>query len=244
MRGGEPVERAAGRRGRGADLVETLPVPLRLHDVGHPAVTVTARARQRGVRAAADPDRRAGLLHGLGIERHAGELREAPLERRRAVAPQRAHDVDRLADACATLGVRHAADLELLGILAAHADAEDEAPAGEHVERGRDLCRDRRLPQSEQIDGGAETQTAGDRHVRREQRERLVHRIVEGNVIAGEHGVEPERLDAAHEIELLLWRLEGELNAEAQRGRAHRGNPALAIVDRLAFPFESTVTAA
>ena len=63
-------------------------------------------------------------------------------------------------------------------------------------------------------------------------------------MIAREHGIESERLDAAHEIELLLRRLEGELNAEAQRGRAHRGNPALAIVDTLAFTFECTVTVA
>src|SRR5919201_5663523 len=135
VRGDEALQLAAGRGRRAADLVQAVRVTLGLHNVGHPAVALPARARQRGVGAAADPDRRARLLHRLGIERYAGELREAPLEGRGGIAPQRADDVDRLADACATLGVRHAAHLELLRILAADADAEDEPAARQHVER-------------------------------------------------------------------------------------------------------------
>src|SRR2546428_785875 len=155
------------------------------------------------------------------------EIREAPLERRRRVAPQRAHDVDRLAHARAALGVRHAAQLELLRVLAADADAEDETAPGQHVERRGDLGGDRGRPQREQVDGGAEAQAARDRHVTGEQRERLVHRIVEGHVIAGPHAVEAERLDAADEVGLLVRRLERELDAEAQTADAHRGKASL-----------------
>src|SRR5919109_4473297 len=135
MRRGEALQLAAGRSRRRADLVEALRVALRLHDVGNPAIALTPRASQRGFRAAADPDRRAGLLHRLGIERHARELREASLEARRGVAPQGADDVDPLGHARATLSVRHAGYLELPRILAADAYAEDHTTARQHVER-------------------------------------------------------------------------------------------------------------
>src|SRR5437667_222976 len=167
------------------------------------------------------------VLHGLRVDRHALEIREAPLERRGRVAPQRAHDVDRLAHARAALGVRHAAQLELLRVLAADADAEDETPPGQHVERRGDLGGDRGRPQREQVDGGAKAQAARDRHVASEQRERLVHRIVEGHVVARPHTVEAERLDASDGVELLLRRLERELDAEAQTADAHRGKASL-----------------
>src|SRR5436853_612605 len=65
----------------------------------------------------AELDGRAGLLHRLGIERDAAQLRDPPLERRGRVAPERAHALERLAHARAPLAVRHAADLELLRIL-------------------------------------------------------------------------------------------------------------------------------
>src|SRR5206468_2574987 len=55
----------------------------------------------------------------------------------------------------------------------------------------------------------------------------LVHRIVEGHVVARPHAVEAERLDASDEVELLLRRLERELDAEAQRAGAHRGKASL-----------------
>src|SRR5215468_3135399 len=66
VRGGEAVQRATGRGRRRADLVEALRVTLGLHDVGHPPVALAAGSRERRVGAAADPDRRARLLHRLG----------------------------------------------------------------------------------------------------------------------------------------------------------------------------------
>src|SRR5438045_3087002 len=227
VRGGEMREIAPGGAGRGTDLVETLRVPLGLHHVRDPAVPLPAGAREGGVGTPADPDGRAGLLHRLGIERDAGELREPPLEGRGRVAPERAHDLDRLGHARAPLAVRHAADLELLRILAADADAEDQPAAGQRVEGRGDLRRDGGRPQREQVDGGAETQAGGDRHVAGQERERLVHRIVEGNVVTRPHAVEAERLDAADEVELLVRWLERELDAEAQALGAHRGKASL-----------------
>src|SRR5919106_146951 len=86
------VQPPAGRRGGGPDLVDALGVALWLHDVGHPAVTLAARAGERRVRAPADPDRRPRLLHGPGIDRHALELREAALEAGGGVPPQKPPD--------------------------------------------------------------------------------------------------------------------------------------------------------
>src|SRR3989454_1347917 len=68
VRAGETGERPAGGVGRLTDLLEALRVALGLHDVGHPAVPLTAGAHERRVRPPADPDRRGGL-HGVGGER-------------------------------------------------------------------------------------------------------------------------------------------------------------------------------
>src|SRR5690349_540312 len=114
MRRDEAVQLATGRCGRRPNLVEALCVALRLHDVRDPPIALAAGTRQCRVGAAADPDRRPGLLHGLGIERHARKLRKAAFEARRRVAPERTHDVDRLAHAGAALTMRNAAHLELL----------------------------------------------------------------------------------------------------------------------------------
>src|SRR5438552_4671953 len=107
----EARERAAGRGGGSADLLDALGVALGLDDVGDPAVTLAAGPRQRGLRAPADPDRRPRPLHGLGIDRHALEAGEAALEAGRRVAPERAHDLDAFGDAGTALAVGHATQL-------------------------------------------------------------------------------------------------------------------------------------
>ena len=163
----EPVERAAGGGRRRPDPVEALGVAVRLHDVRHPAVALPARARQRRVGAAADPDRRK-LLDGLGIDRDRVESREPAVERGRRVTPERAHDVDALVHPCPALLVRHAAERELLRVLAADADAEDEPAAREHVEGRRRLRRHGRRTERQQIDGDAQLDPVRDGHVGRE----------------------------------------------------------------------------
>src|SRR3989442_1732182 len=93
---GEALQLAPGDGRRRADLVEALRVALGLDHVRDPAVPLPAGACERGVGATTDPDGRPGLLHGLRVDRHALEIREAPLERRRRVAPQRADEVELL----------------------------------------------------------------------------------------------------------------------------------------------------
>src|SRR4029453_15683522 len=96
MRGHEPAEGSTRSRSRRADLVEALPVAIGLDDVGHPAIPLPPRARQRGVGPATDPDGRRGTLHGLGIDAHALKRGEAALEGRGRIAPERAHHLDPL----------------------------------------------------------------------------------------------------------------------------------------------------
>src|SRR5205823_13973826 len=109
-----------------ASLRGALAISCGRYHARHPPVALPARARQRCVRAATDPDRWPGLLRGFRIDADAVELRDAALEAGRRVAPERAHDVDGLGHAGAALSVGHAARVELLRILAADAHAEDE----------------------------------------------------------------------------------------------------------------------
>src|SRR5687767_810308 len=216
MRRREVIELPPCLLRRAPDLVEALRVALRLDDVRHPPVALPSRTGQRGVRAAADPDGRPGPLHGLGIDRDAVEAREPPLEAGRRVAPERADGVDGLADARAPLTVWHAAELELLGVLAADPDAEDQPPARQHVEGARDLRRDGGRAQGEEVHGGAEADTAGDGGVGGEQRQRLVEWVVKGHVVARPHRRVAELLDAPGQLELLRRRMDAaQLRAEA-----------------------------
>src|SRR2546428_3995399 len=89
VRAGETGERPAGGVGRLTDLLEALRVALGLHDVGHPAVPLTAGAHERRVRPPADPDRRRGPPRRRG-GRDAPETAEPARGRRRGPAAERA----------------------------------------------------------------------------------------------------------------------------------------------------------
>src|SRR5262249_56737506 len=95
-----------------------------LTEVGPPAVALAAGPGERRIGPAADPDRRR-LLDGLRVDRDRHEPREPAVERRRRVAPERTHHVDALGHSRPALLVGHTAQLELLRILAAHADADN-----------------------------------------------------------------------------------------------------------------------
>src|SRR2546430_15987219 len=105
---------------------------------------------QRRVRAPTDPNRGAPRLDGLGVDADGVEAREAPLERGRCVPPEGAQHLDALVDPRAALPVRHPARLELLGVLAADAHAEDEPSAREDVKRRGDLGDDRGMAEGQQ----------------------------------------------------------------------------------------------
>src|SRR5438874_8999559 len=232
MRRGEAVERPAGGVGRLADLVEALRIALGLDDVGHPAVALAAGARQRRVGPPADPEGRE-LLHRLRVDRDPLEPTEPPLKRRRRVPPERADDLDGLGHARAPLRVGDAADLELLRVLAADPHAEDQATFAEDVERRRDLGGDRRRAQGQQVHGDAELDPPRDRRVGREQRERLVKRVVKGDVVAGPDRVEAELFDPSHESELLRRGMQGEVDAERSHGLLSQATPGLSPASRV-----------
>ena len=137
VRGHEAVQAAARLLGGLPDLGQALGIALGLDDVGHPAVALPSGPLERRVGAPAHPDRRPRPLHRLRVDAHPLELREAPLERGGRVPPQRPHHVDALGDARPALAVGNPAGLELLRVLTAHPDPEDQAAPAEHVERGR-----------------------------------------------------------------------------------------------------------
>src|SRR5262249_18801137 len=211
----EAVQVAAGPPGFLADPLHALRVALGVNDVRDPPVALTGGPHERRVGAPADPDRRAWLLHRLGVDADLLEIGEPAVERGRRVAPECADNVDRLGDARASLAVRYAAELELLRVLAADADAEDQAAAGQHIEGGGRLRRDRRRAQRQERDRGAELDAVGDADVGRQEGEGFVDRIVKRDVIAGPDGLVAPRLEALHEAEVLGGR--------AQRRRRGRG---------------------
>src|SRR3989441_1066289 len=224
VRAGETGERPAGGVGRLTDLLEAPRVALGLDDVGHPAVPLTAGADQRGVGAPTHPNRWK-LLHGLGVDRDALEPAEPAMERRGCLAPESAHHVDPLGHARPPLRVGDAAELELLRVLAAHPHAEDQAAPAQDVDRRRDLRGDCRRAERQQVHRGAEPDPPRDGRVGGEERERLVERVVEGDVVPGPHRVEAELLDALHERELLLGGMHGELCAESRHALTSETRP-------------------
>src|SRR5439155_6108019 len=95
------------------------------------------------VPAAAHPDRY-GPLHGQGIDPGAVDAMPSTLEVHDLLRPQRAEKGDLLLDPLAAIGEAHSQRF-VLHLVPADADAEDEAPAGEHVHLRRLLCHKRGL---------------------------------------------------------------------------------------------------
>jgi hypothetical protein len=133
-------------------------------------------------------------LHGLGLQGHVGEPRESALERRGRRPPERAADRDAFIDARAALAVANATRLELLGELAAHPDAEDDAAAREPIERGDLLGGDRRMSESEEVHARADPDASGQRRHVGERPQRIERRIVERDVVPDPDRLESDRL--------------------------------------------------
>jgi hypothetical protein len=122
----------------------------------------------------------------------------------RLAGPQLAHDGQALAEPCAAFVERHAAGLVLLGKLAAHADAEDEAPFRQMVER-RDLLGDRGwMAQGQQVDVRAEHQAPAQHGGLRELHQRVEDRDREGDVIAHPHRIVAAAVDQADQVRQLV----------------------------------------
>src|SRR6266850_2110072 len=95
------------------------------------------RAAERAAALAADPAPRVRALARLGFQDDAVEARVAAAKAWRAFGPQHAEGVDILVGHRAALGERRADDGVELRLQPAGADADDQPPAGQHVERGQ-----------------------------------------------------------------------------------------------------------
>jgi hypothetical protein len=144
-------------------------------------------------------------LHGSGVGVDAGEVRVAPLEARRLVAPQGAHGVDVLVGARAALGERHA-DGAHFRLEVAGTDAEDQPSLRQHVE-ARDLLGEyERVALRQDDDAGPEAQLRGAGRDEGQVDERVEDRVAwlhgrrrhpragQHHVLAGPHRVVAESL--------------------------------------------------
>ena len=199
--GAEAAVEGAGRLAGGrCDLFQSLAVHVGRDDVGHPAVGHASDAPQRRIGAAAAPDRRPAGLPRRRLHLHALEIEELAGMGDRLAGPQLAHDREAFAQPRAAFVERHAAGLVLLGKLATHADAEDEAPFRQMVER-RDLLGDRgRMAQGQQVDVRAEHQAPAQHGGLRELHQRVEDRDGEGDVIAHPHRIVAAAVDQADQV--------------------------------------------
>ena len=119
------------------------------------------------------------------------------------LGPEPADDLDALDEPAHPLGHRHPEERELLGPVA-EAHAEEEPPAGDHVEEGADLGHLDRVVerQEDQVRPHPEPVGLGGEPLE-EREEREVVEPRRGMVLPAPDRVEPERPDEAH----LLHRL-------------------------------------
>ena len=183
--------------------------------VGHPVVAVGQHAVEHALAVAADEDRRAGALDGLGPRPDALELHVAPRVARLVVAPDRLHRLDVLAHLPEAAARVDAVVAHLLHVPAG-AHAEQQAPARQVIDaRGRLRAGDR-LALGHEDDPEADPDRLGGRrgvgrgHERVEQAAVLARQLAAGGVrrraargdvgvLGEEHGLEPERLGAGRE---------------------------------------------
>src|SRR5437867_2788287 len=123
------------------------------------------------------------------------------LEVRHLLRPQRAEKGDLLLDPLAAIGEAHSQRF-VLDLVPADADAEDEAPAREHVHLRRLLCHKRGLPLRQDQDRGRERQPPRDRGEVAEHDEWLVERravVIAAGPAARPVGVSAEDVIEDHE---------------------------------------------
>src|SRR5262249_10917239 len=123
--------------------------------------------------------------------------------------PEEPHDLELLLDALAAIAKALAERLELHGV-PADADAEAEPPAGEDVDLRRLLGDERGLALGQDDDASDELDAPGDRGAETEQNERLVERVLVGELavpasrpigIGADDAVEGEDVGVAHGLD-------------------------------------------
>jgi len=130
---------APGPRGLGAQLGQRARQGSRVKASrqgrrGQPAVGPVRDPAERGRGAAAQVDRRPGLLDGLEARMELGDLEVLPLVGGRIRRPERVQHIEALIKPLAALGHRHAHRLELVR-RPARAQAGKQPSAAEHVDR-------------------------------------------------------------------------------------------------------------
>ena len=128
------------------------------------------RRRGHGARRPTDPDRRVRPLQRTGRERGPAEAHVAALVLRNIVGPGGLDGPDVVVAQTSALAERQAEILEL-GLVPAHADAEDEAAARRLVHRGGGLGGHQGAPVRQHDDAGAEANALRPPRQIREQRE-------------------------------------------------------------------------
>jgi hypothetical protein len=180
-------------------------------------------AADRGVGAAADPERRSAALCRDRLDGDSVEREETSREARPRAPEERTQRRHRLVRAGPALRHRHADRLEVLASLPADADAEDEPPTGEVVERGELLRDEAGVAQGQEHDARTDRDPPGPGGEGREGDGDVEDRIPERDVVAGPDRVVADGLrvlgDGAEEagVGCSPDQLSAALDAEANR---------------------------
>ena len=149
-------------------------MPISRHALRQPAVAALGGAPQRGRRRAADPDRRPRPLHRARAQPDVAHRPGRPVVIGKLVGERRRHQ--RRSPRRAGAPRRREVDAERLelGLEVAGADAEDDAPAGQRVERRERLRRDQRMAVRRDLDVRQQAHAARRRGEEAERRDRVV----------------------------------------------------------------------
>jgi hypothetical protein len=166
----------------------------------------------------------------------------------RAAGQQRPDQGQGLVGTAAALVGVDLADLELVRVLAADADAEDQ-PRGRQLGDGRELARDQdRVPEGEQVDPGLDDQAVVGRQQRRGLDQPVgTAAVVEGDVVAHHHAVEPGAVDPVQQpgqpagVLVQVVRMEEEGDAEV--GHSVVSRPAIPATVLPLQPPSASITA-
>lgn len=175
-------------------------VPAEVRDAGrarpHPAVAEARGAAQGGLRAPAEPHGRPRALHGLRLHALAIQPEEFAGEFGRALGPEGAHDGQRLGEAPHAPPPRQAEGGVAL-LVVADAEARDDAPAAEHVERGQRLRQLHGVALGQHEHGRAQPRALGDGGHVREEADGFEVAAAAEHLVERPQAVEAEGLGAA-----------------------------------------------
>ena len=128
-------------------------------------------------RAAAEPD--GDGLRWPRVDASVGDVVVAPVEVHHVLGPEHPHDLDLLGGAAAPVG-KVLAEALVFHLVPAHADAQAQAAAGQHVYLGGLLGHQRGLTLAEDQYAGYKLQLLGDCAQVSEKHERLVEHVYRG----------------------------------------------------------------